>query len=603
MRIFEDIINNQYREKKNMNKSNTGNKKSILRGFGYTVIAALVAMSCSTALAAPRWSAEKAKAWAKENPWWCGVNYIPANAVNYTAMWDKTSFSPDVIRRELKLMTDMGMNCVRFVMQYKVYEEDPDYFLETLEVFLALCDEAKVRAMPIFFDDCAFGTNTDPVTGRQPEPLEGWYAWAWSPSPGHAMVVDGREHPKLEKYVKDVMTRFGKDRRIMLWDLYNEPTNGRLGSRSLPLLAKTFAWAREVDPVQPISSGIWNANKELNAILLDNSDVVTFHCYADAKKTAAKIAELKAHGRPVICTEWMNRPAGSTVKDCLKLFADGDVGCILWGLVNGKTQTHLSWGHRPEKLPYKGRWQHDLFRGDFSPYDKAEIDLFKSVIAAKGGCGVSPVGGGRAQASSVFRGHENIEWSTSYAYGLIDRSRNLPRVLLIGDSICNGYQKGVRKRLAGKMNVTYWASSYCVTSRPYLAILSALLDEAEYDVIHFNNGLHSLETPNDSYERAYGAALRLIRSRQPKAKLVWCTSTPLTDAGKTAKCRELNAAAERAAAKAGVTDKDDLFALCDKFDRKADWTDVYHFGARAVGLQADQVAAIALKALGGRSAK
>jgi len=561
-------------------------------------VAAAAALVSAAALAEPRWSAEKANAWAKENPWWCGVNYIPANAVNYTAMWDKTSFSPDVIRRELKLMTDMGMNCVRFVMQYKVYEDDPAYFLDALDAFLALCDEAKVRAMPIFFDDCVFGTNADPVIGRQPEPLEGWYAWAWSPSPGHTMVVDEREHPKLERYVKDVMARFRDDRRIFLWDLYNEPHNGRLGNRSFPLLRKTFAWAREVDPVQPITSGLWNGNKELEAVLLDNSDVVTFHCYADAKNTAAMIKEMKAYGRPVICTEWLNRPRKSTVEGCLRLFADADVGCVLWGLVNGKTQTHLPWGHRPEKLPYNGPWQHDLFHGDFTPYDKAEIDLFKSVIAAKGGPGVAPVGGGRTPASSVFRVHENTEWSTSYGYGLIDGSSKLPRVLLIGDSICNGYQGAVRKRLGGKMSVTYWASSYCVTSRPYLSILSALLDEAEYDVIHFNNGLHSLSTPNEAYERAYGAALRLIRGRQPKAKLVWCTSTPLTDAQKTAKCRELNAAAERAAAKEGVTEKDDLFALCDKFDRKADWRDVYHFKAHAIGRQADQVASVVLKAMG-----
>ena len=562
------------------------------------MVAAATAVVSASALAEPRWSAEKANAWAKENPWWCGVNYIPANAVNYTAMWDKTSFSPDVIRRELKLMTDMGMNCVRFVMQYKVYEDDPAYFLDALDAFLALCDEAKVRAMPIFFDDCVFGTNADPVIGRQPEPLEGWYAWAWSPSPGHTMVVDEREHPKLERYVKDVMSRFRDDRRIFLWDLYNEPHNGRLGNRSFPLLRKTFAWAREVDPVQPITSGLWNGNKELEAVLLDNSDVVTFHCYADAKKTAEKIKEMKSHGRPVICTEWMNRPKGSTAKDCLRLFADADVGCVLWGLVNGKTQTHLPWGHRPEKLPYNGPWQHDLFRGDLTPYDKSEIDLFKSVIAAKGGPGVAPVGGGKRPDVFTCRGHENTEWSTSYGYGLIDGSSKLPRVLLIGDSICNGYQGAVRKRLGGKMNVTYWASSYCVTSRPYLSILSALLDEAEYDVIHFNNGLHSLSTPNDAYERAYGAALRLIRSRQPRAKLVWCTSTPLTDAHKTAKCRELNAAAERAAAKEGVTEKDDLFALCDKFDRNADWRDVYHFKAHAIGRQADQVASVVLKAMG-----
>ena len=331
----------------------------------------------------PRWSVEKAQAWGAANPWWCGVNYIPANAVNYTAMWDKTSFSPDVIRRELRLMTDMGMNSVRFVMQYKVYEDDPQYFLGVFEKFLSLCEEAGVKAMPIFFDDCAFGVNTDPVVGRQSEPLEGWYAWAWSPSPGHTMVVDEREHPKLERYVKDIISRHRDDRRIILWDLYNEPTNGGLGHRSFPLLRKTFAWAREVDPSQPISSGMWNGDKALNEILLANSDIVTFHCYANANVTAAEIKRHKASGRPVICTEWMNRPVQSTVKECLGVFADADVGCFLWGLVNGKTQTHLRWGHRPENLPYTGVWQHDLYHGDLTPYDSAEIDIIKATIQRK----------------------------------------------------------------------------------------------------------------------------------------------------------------------------------------------------------------------------
>ena len=333
----------------------------------------------------PRWSVEKAKAWGTANPWFCGVNYIPANAVNYTAMWDKTSFSPDVIRRELKLMTDMGMNCVRFVMQYKVYEDDPEYFKVTLDRFLTLCDEAGVKAMPIFFDDCSFGASNDPVLGRQSEPLEGWYAWAWSPSPGHTMVIDGREHPKLEKYVKDVISRFKDDRRIFLWDLYNEPSNHKLGFRSYPLLEKTFAWARAVDPSQPLSSGIWNNDKKLNAIILANSDVVTFHLYANRAKTAKRMKEIlkMAKGRPGICTEWMNRTVGSTVKDCLGLFKEANVGCIAWGLVNGKTQTHLPWGHRPEKLPYTGVWQHDLFRGDFTPYDPSEIAIIKEATGKK----------------------------------------------------------------------------------------------------------------------------------------------------------------------------------------------------------------------------
>ena len=364
---------------------------------------AFLLVAAFAATAEPRWSVEKANAWAAANPWWCGVNYIPANAVNYTAMWDKTSFSPDVIRRELKLMTDLGMNCVRFVMQYKVYEDDPAYFLKTLDEFLAICDEAKLKAMPIFFDDCVFGANADPVIGRQPEPLEGWYAWAWSPSPGHTMVIDEREHPKLERYVKDVMTRHRDDQRIFLWDLYNEPCSGRLGKRAMPLLRRTFAWAREVDPAQPISSGVWNGDKELTAFLLANSDVVTFHCYADAEKTAKKIKEMLSGGRPVICTEWMNRTCKSTVADCLGLFADANVGCVLWGLVNGKTQTHLKWGHRPEMLPYKGPWQHDLFHGDFTPYDKAEVDLIKTTCGSK---------------NAKFLGAKREQGQTSFAWSM-----------------------------------------------------------------------------------------------------------------------------------------------------------------------------------------
>ena len=96
--------------------------------------------------------------------------------------------------------------------------------------------------------------------------------------------------------------------------------------------------------------------------------------------------------------------------------------------------------------------------------------------------------------SANVRGHENIEWSKAYAYGLTDESRDLPRVLLVGDSICNGYQERVRELLKGKMNVSYWISSYCVTSPHYQTFLGIYLDEAKYDVVHFNNGLHSLGT-------------------------------------------------------------------------------------------------------------
>ena len=123
------------------------------------VVGGLVAlMMAGLALAASakdvRWSVERAKAWGDAQPWYCGVNYIPANAINYTAMWDKTSFSPEVIRKELRLATEIGMNCVRVIIQYKVFEDDPAYLLKVFDQFLAICDEAKIKVVPIFFDDC-----------------------------------------------------------------------------------------------------------------------------------------------------------------------------------------------------------------------------------------------------------------------------------------------------------------------------------------------------------------------------------------------------------------------------------------------------------------
>lgn len=190
--------------------------------------------------------------------------------------------------------------------------------------------------------------------------------------------------------------------------------------------------------------------------------------------------------------------------------------------------------------------------------------------------------------SANLRGHENIEWSTGYGFGFVD-SPDLPRVLLVGDSICNGYQKGVREGLKGELNVSYWISSYCVTSPGYLRLLAFYLDEAAYSVIHFNNGLHSLGTDVGDWERGLEAALRLIRLKQPRAKIVWAASTPLRDPAKTEKARQLNAVAQRVIARLGGIETDDLFTPMDGLDRDTEWNDTFHFKAAAQARQAQLV--------------
>lgn len=356
------------------------NKQNVIR-FCSLIISFFIVFSIQAQKPGIQWTKERAWKWYNDNPWICGFNYIPASAINYTAMWDKTSFSPETIEKELALAETTGFNAVRVVLQFIVWENDPKYFRDTFTKFLAICTRHNIKVMPAFFDDCVFGTNVDPSIGKQPEPFEGWYAWAWSPSPGHTMVVDTTTHPRLEKYVKDVIGSFKNDPAILAWDLYNEPTNSGLGRKSLPLVRNVFKWAREINPSQPLTIAYWNTNQELNNIIFANSDIITFHSYTQKEAVEKLIQTLKQNERPLICSEWLNRPRGSTIESVLPLFFSEKVGCLHWGLVNGKTQTHLPWGHRPGDGPYTRIWQHDLYTEDFKVYSPYEIELFKSYIS------------------------------------------------------------------------------------------------------------------------------------------------------------------------------------------------------------------------------
>jgi hypothetical protein len=333
------------------------------------------------------WSVEEAWNWYRGQGWPCGFNYIPANAISYTEMWMAECFDPALIAGELKLAQDVGFNCLRVVLPFVVWEREPDTFKSRFAGFLEICHRRSIRVMPALFDDCAFGPMADPVFGPQPKVIPGWYGNGWTPSPGHAIVREPKAWPRLEPYVKDILGTFRDDPRVWVWDLYNEPTNGvaigklylPLGDISLALVEKVFAWARQIGPPQPLTVGAWNDNAKLNELCLAHSDINTFHHYGPPEALEKRIQQIKRGGRPVICTEWLNRGTGSTVAACLPIFTREGVGALHWGLVNGKTQTHLGWGHLPGE-PEPQLWQHDLFRADHTAYDAAELACFKAAI-------------------------------------------------------------------------------------------------------------------------------------------------------------------------------------------------------------------------------
>jgi len=192
------------------------------------------------------------------------------------------------------------------------------------------------------------------------------------------------------------------------------------------------------------------------------------------------------------------------------------------------------------------------------------------------------------QPAETSRVRENVEWSISYAFNAKDTAS--PRVLLIGDSICNGYQSKVREKLAGRANVSFWASSKCVTDPDYFRELDFVLDGGRFDLITFNNGLHSLGTDRAEWEAAYRAVIAFIRAKKPDAALTLVLCTPLNDPPRDEASRELNDITRRIAADTDAVLLD-LYAPLENLNRDEHMNDVYHWKAPAIEIQAEVIRA------------
>ena len=351
-----------------------------------------------------RWSAEKAAAWYAGRPWIVGCNFIPSAAGNQLEFWASGAWEVGAISRELDLAASLGMNAVRVFLHDLAWEADRDRILGRVDSFLSLAQERGIAVMPVLFDDC---WHAPASLGPRPAPRPGAHTSIWLRSPGLRAARDARQRPRLEAYVKGVLTAFARDGRVLAWDLYNELGNfflPALAARppakqlrllaaglafylaplpTLPLFRAALAWAREVDPDQPLTSPLWIEHPALNRELLRASDVPSFHDYQAPAALAAKIDDLaaapEAAGRPFLCTEYLARTAGSTFQSCLPVFKERKVGCFNWGLVAGRTQTIYSWADGGRATAEPALWYHDVFRSDGSPFSAEEAEFVRKM--------------------------------------------------------------------------------------------------------------------------------------------------------------------------------------------------------------------------------
>jgi hypothetical protein len=361
---------------------------------GVVLLSAFALCTVATGQAA-RWSEEKANSWYAEQPWLVGSNYVPKSAINQLEMWQEATFNPDEIDREFGWAEALGMNTMRVFLHDLLWQQDAAGFQKRLDRFLTIAARHRIRPVLVIFDSC---WDPRPHPGPQHAPVPGVHNSGWVQSPGAAALEDAKQYPRLKAYVLGVVGAFAKDDRILAWDLWNEPGADNAGSypneelkdkaaRVSALLPQVFQWAREANPQQPLTSGVWDIDishdaagqSELQQIQLRESDIITFHNYSWPENFRSEVAWLKKFNRPVICTEFMARPVGSTFDGILPIAKQERVGAINWGFVAGKTQTYFpweSWEHPYVRSP-PPVWFHEVLRSDGTPYREAEVELIR----------------------------------------------------------------------------------------------------------------------------------------------------------------------------------------------------------------------------------
>ena len=361
--------------------------------FAATILCLALASTTAAAQHPARWSAGKANAWYAEQPWLVGANYVPSDAINQLEMFQAATWNPQLNDKELGLAQSIGMNTLRVFLQDQLWQQDPAGFKQRLNAFLAIAARHNIRPIFVLFDSC---WDPNPKLGPQHPPIPGVHNSGWVQSPGAAELTDPSAEPKLEAYVKAIVGAFANDPRVLAWDIWNEPDNPTSQYPETPhktervdhLLPLAFAWARSEHPIQPLTSGVWIGNwsdpareSATTKIQLAESDIISFHNYGWPEEFEARIHELQPLGRPILCTEYMARGAGSTFDNDLPIAKRYHVAAINWGLVAGKTQTYLPWDswQRPYVLSQPTVWFHEVFRQDDTPYRQHEVDLIRQL--------------------------------------------------------------------------------------------------------------------------------------------------------------------------------------------------------------------------------
>jgi hypothetical protein len=187
------------------------------------VVALLLVVANVGGQAQERWTEARANAWYAEQAWPVGADFLPSTAINELEMWQADTYDAATIDRELGWAESVGMNTMRVFLHNLLWEQDATGFQKRMDDFLTIAARHHIRPVFVLFDSC---WDPFPKPGAATSADPGVHNSGWVQAPGAEVLADPAQYGKLERYVKGVVGAFANDKRILAWDVWNEPDNG-----------------------------------------------------------------------------------------------------------------------------------------------------------------------------------------------------------------------------------------------------------------------------------------------------------------------------------------------------------------------------------------
>ena len=311
----------------------------------------LASSSAKNPLERPIWSVEQAQKWFDENGPIIGVNHpeIPCDAVTNDEALAKAA--------------EIGFNSVRW------WPNGGD-FINSVEEYAAIAEKHGLTCAPVFDFFSIPTTSTDSL--------------------------------KMVSKVKEVVKHFRNDKRIIMWDIWNEPDmSGANCAVHMKWIRHIAQWCREAGCTQAITSSIlWdpenyneNSYTTVRRAAEAEMDLHNFHDYVMCNNQGTNINYVinrlkKIDTKPLICTECLTRTNGSGVAMSLSGFSKNKIGFYTWGLYACDPNWEVRWG-RSTFNAYEPMFHNLLFAGG-DPYDERELEYIKTFKYQEGNTSVYP---------------------------------------------------------------------------------------------------------------------------------------------------------------------------------------------------------------------